>query len=342
MSQMIPTLDAKQILWLKFQDAWIKARPPGLDINITSLHGITDELGKTIHPAQIIRNKIQTGIGMYAQSLNRNDPKFNQGKPFEYDDGGVGKILDDYERSDQLLTISLTALTGISENMLGSEAKPNQLVQVTEMLIAGTHNRLQPIYQGVYQTKKSLIQSMACHIQDMAMFLPEGAVFYPEISQLKIAALRIGKDAKKYRYGVDIKLVATDQMNSIAFQNIQQSVAKGILSNSDALRAYGMIENGYYEECIEYLAYKERKAAENAANTQKEMIEANAQVNQQASQMSAQATAQKTQMEIEGKAMLEKMSKQLEILLDNNKAKNQMMIDDNKAKNDLFLQEQEA
>lgn len=338
-SQMIPTLDAKQILWLKYQDAWIKSRPPGMDINVTALMGVTDKEGNIIHPSEIIKSKVSTGIGMYAQTYNRNDPRHGtQGKPFEYDEGSVGLIVEKFAESDAKLDADLTTVSGITENMVGSEAKPNQLVRVTEMLIAGTHNRLQPIYNGVFQIKKETVSSMACQIQALAIHLPKSEPFYPEISDLKLQALRIGRDALKFKFGVVIKIIASDQMKQVITAAIAEQQAKGIMNASDALRVMGMIENGYYEEAERYLEYKEKKAAEMAAEAEQANMKMNQQAQESSIMLNAKAKADQLAQEGETKAMLEKLNANLQILIDNNKASNQMKVDDNKMRHEKEMQ----
>lgn len=341
-AQMIPTLDAKQILWLKYQDAWIKSRPPGMDINVSALVGVKDKDGKDINALDVITRKTSSGIGLYYQTFNRNDPKFGQqGPPFTYDDGSVGVIVEQYAQNDAVLDADLTKTTGITENMLGTEAKPNQLVQVTEMLIAGTHNRLQPVYNGVFQIKKEVIEGLCCQIQNLAAYVPKGEPFYPEISEFKKAALRIGRDSAKYQFGVSIKIVASDSMKQIIVATIAESQAKGILSPSDGLRVFEMVENGFYEEAQRYLSYKEKKAAEMQAENEQAMMKANAEMQAAAAKQAEDAKLASKQAEGSIEERLLKMQAELKILTDNNASANKQREDDNKYRNELIMQKRD-
>lgn len=340
-SQMVPTLDNVQISWIKFQDSWLKVVPPGWDIDFNMIRGIMmGDDTTTMDPFDVIEMKLQSGIGIFQREQNRNKVGYGaDGKAFEPTDTGIGKVLVDYKETRLLHQFELTDLTGITQDMLGANAKPNQLNGVTQMLLKGTHNRLQPIFNGVISLKERLAQGMCRQIHSLAMFLEPDEIFYPELSNMKIAALRIGRGAGKFRFNTRIRIRATEEMTQVLFQSIAQASAKGILSESDKLRLFDMIQNGYYEEAQRYMRYRERKMAEMAAKREQDAMKMNADMNAQAAQRQIEGQVTLEQVKGEMEQALAKIQSMLKIMEMQAETPETIQVDDNQAANELVLQE---
>ena len=341
-AQMIPCLNAKQIAWLRFQEAWVKMIPAGFNVDWNQISNIKTDSGGKLSWYDLISLKVKTGIGINLEPTNSKNPRAGRRSTnWEPTSSPIMEIIQAYQLTDQMLTDKLTKITGIAPDMLGQGAQPNQLVGVTEMIIAGTQNKLRPMLQGLLHVKERAAGNMALRIQMVARHsdLP----FYPEVSEFKQQILKIGKDLGKYRFGTKIEIEGSEKTKQDILAVAAKSVEKGQLKDSDYLFITRKLENGEYQYAQQYLEVKQAEYAEQAEQQQMALIEKNAETNNMAAQTQLQGTTQIEQMKGEIKAMLIDKQAEADKVVDGAlaqiKAMLQESLDDNKARNDLLLQD---
>lgn len=168
-SQCIATLDDLQITIMKLRAAWAKARPSGVDIEISALSDVRIG-GDKYDPWQLLAIYYNTGVRFWKKSLNPlNGLEVIGGMPPIQDNKGTS--LEEFNKffvAIDMYINQLREITGVAPVIDGSAPAPNQLPGVTKINLEGSNNVLRPIAVGYQYMKGTVSENLAYRHQLIA------------------------------------------------------------------------------------------------------------------------------------------------------------------------------
>ncbi len=152
--------DQVQLAWLKFQNAWAKARPDGYAYDETVL--INSTIGGKLTPDEIVKMSEQTGRLFYKSVNKRNHPTLspNAGNPIFPMPGGIGNALNEFVATWNLMINMLQELTGMTPQASASPLPSDTGKAVSEIQLAATSNVLEPVVNEYKRLKGSLAKTL--------------------------------------------------------------------------------------------------------------------------------------------------------------------------------------
>ena len=307
--RMIPHADEMQLAHLKLQQFMMKARPPGMSIEIGSMTSISIDGGdNSITPQEQIRLFDQTGNVIWKLL---DDSGFANGKPPVQElKNGV-----DINSFNALVLVYNTNLqqirdvTGVNEFRDGSTPDSKTLVGVQKMAVAASNTATKNIFEGYVSIIKRTAEDVVLAIQDLVRY-GEGIDRYENVfGSFNTETLKAIKDMPVHDFSISFDYTQDEEEKMILEQNIQASIASGELRIEDAI-AIRDIKNIKYAN--KFLMLRRKKYQQEKQAIDERNIELNAQAQAEASERAAAAEMQKD----EAKARLKQMEIQAQLEAD--------------------------
>lgn len=273
MEHMITIEDQIMFTYLRFQNAILKAPPPGLAIEVGSLTGL--KVGNALwKPLDSLTFYSHTGNLLYKlQPTEVLGGGTNAGKPFDELKGGLGTSIDDTVRTLEMLYRQLDILSGIDPiSSVSKSPTSKQGKAVTQIAVAATGNTLKPIYSGYLSMREGMYRTGTCMIQSIISGYDKDNINNNPYSRIVgpgySLAILIAMDHPPAEYGYIMEAKPTEQIMNDVRQAAQLAMTKGVIGYSDYLF---LIDNLNTDDGIKYarmfISHREAmyKEAENKA-----------------------------------------------------------------------------
>lgn len=286
--QMKPIADQIQITWLKLQNVILRARPKGIQIEITSLENVPiGASGDAMKPLQIVDMYNKTGNLVYRaiDDVGQGTPA----RPIEELNNGLGDEAQRYFQHIQSLIQTLRDITGFNELSDGSTPDPRTLKSVAQSAVESTNNSLAYIGISERQLANNLFESLGTRVCSLAK---RGKLqgYVQSIGRDSVDFIKVSSKVSLHTYGIFLRDVPDEEQR----QTLNQRMNLALQSNQITVADTFIIDNTpNLKQAEAILAYrielKRKKDMEQSAALQQQ----NSQAQVQASQ-AAEAAKQKT------------------------------------------------
>lgn len=294
-----PLADEFQILWLKYQQLVMAARPPGVFANLDALTAIPSAMQSgTYSLLDILDVFNKTGNLFYRTIDEAGNPI--QATPITPQDIGFSKDINTTLALMKNVILSLIReLTGVNEMVDASTPDPDMLVGNARIAVSGTNNAIQPIWSALKYIREELAKKLCGRLQSIAR---NGDIdmYDSSLGSASVSIIRITADMSMNEFGFLIEDHPTDEEAMFIEQQTANALAAGTILLEDANKIRG-IPN--LKLRANYLAMAtKRRTAEKQAQTIEQMqaqAQANAQSTMAATQSEMQLMQAKAQARIE-------------------------------------------
>jgi hypothetical protein len=275
-----PVFHQMQLAWLKFQNAWAKARPDGYAYDEAQL--INSTLGGKLTPDQIIKMSEQSGR-LFFKTVNARGMAAiapNAGAPVIQMPGGIGQALNEFVGSWNLMIDMLQELTGLSKQATASNMPAKTGKGVSEIALGATTNVMKPIINLYRDIKNMAAKNVILRGQIVFRHNEEIAKDYYDI--LGEANVEMIKTASKElsQYGINLVPRINDQMRMKIEQAAMDAMATdrnggaGITA-SEFVLIQSLLDQGANPKLIQgalamYIQRREKQKEESAKAAAKE------------------------------------------------------------------------
>ena len=301
--RMIPYEDQINLANLTFQMLLIKAKPPGIAIDIVGLidvaKGLGDADGAALKPMDVVR--IYEETGNYIYSSTGSESGFSNNKAITELQGGISRDLESLLKVHQYYRQLINEVIGDIYAQTNAQAPSEQLVGVQQNAIDATNNALATLYDAHLGLIKKTAQRVSLQIQDCIEY--DNEAFVNAIGQYSADILKVGKNLALSELGIDIYLMPDERQKARIEQLIQLGVQGGLLTPSDILRVEEQMETDVKlaGQLLAMLESKNQKAAQDAKNQD---VQNNMQSQMQSTQVASQLKQQEIQLETQAKIQL--------------------------------------
>lgn len=258
--RMIPHEDQINLAHLGFQTFLIKAKPPGVAVDIQGLLDAAKGLGETMKPLDVLKIYEATGNLVYS-SIGEDGTVINS-KVITELRGGVGDAIKGFMEVYQFERQLINEVIGYNSAVDASSPDSNALVGVQEHAIEATNNSLSPIFNALLRLINNANKRTALMIQDCIEHNNEA--FITAIGQHSTEVLEIGMKLAYVQMGIDIELIPNDEDKALINQQIQlgQMAVPPLLTPSDVIRINQVMKESVKlaAQLLVYLEEKNRKA----------------------------------------------------------------------------------
>lgn len=328
---MRPILDQVQLAWVKFQNAWAKARPDGWMYDESVL--INSTLGSKLKPDQLVRMAEQTGR-LFIKSTNKwNHATMspNAGNPLVHMPGGIGEAGTEFINTWNLMIGMLQEMTGLTPQASASPLPADTGKGVSEIALASTTNVLKPMVVTEYKKLKQSIAKTTL-LRGMLTFKFSKEICKDYYDILGETTVEILKTASKTAAQLGINLVpkTTAEIKQELKQAAQMAMQIGRdgipqLDFSEYLLILDLIEANASPDYIRGLMGKmimERQ--QKMEQDKQQLIKLQSDGNMQAAMVATEGEKEKLSFETQEKMKLSAFETQMKIIEDAFKTKNVM------------------
>lgn len=321
---VIPFLDRQQILWLKYQDALVKAHPGGYMINMRLLQNLEIK-GKNIDPLAAFEMFWKYGRGVYMDTPI--DGRYEGGAvlPISQIPGNYGQLLAVLSQEMEYIKGQIRDYTGIDPTTVGIASQGSTATEVS-MAKQGTNNILRPMIKAIFTVKRDWANYAAKTIQLMIRNVDACYKAYSNIAGEDVTSIlkEMERDGCEYGMTLDPKPSDDEMRSVIEAANAAMSQGRDGMSQIDLgqwMHIQERIMNGgNIKKLRRDIAFMIRKKEER----DQQMILERTQVQ---AQEQAKIAQQVKQLEMEQETMkIQARMQEIEA-----EARAQMMIDKNKA-----------
>jgi hypothetical protein len=320
MDRLIPYIDDYQLTMLKIQNFKNRAVPSGWWINLDMLENVAlSKGGKNMEPKELLQMFFETGV-LVGRGLQMDGSQYpgNIQPVIAIANTAAAELAMFYQ--DLLNTISaIEKMTGYNEITSG-EPNPKTLIPGYEIANQSTNDALYPLSWAEENISLRLAENVLCRTQQG---LKKGGVsgYAKAINSSTLKFIELDKGLSLREFGVMLEKKSTEQDRMWIMQQLQGDIANGFLSTADAIM---IINTHNAKQAMEILAYRVKKAKEQAQKYELQKLQAqsmgNAQVaqaaeaaKQQTKMMELQADIEKHQMIIMGELKKKEMELQAQI-----------------------------
>lgn len=327
---MIGPLDQIQLTYLKMQAALAAARPAGLAIDISTLNNVAYG-GKTLGPLELLKISNQTGNVLYSATTHKGyQPQATGYKPIQELQGGVGQSLNEFILYMERQIMMIQDITGINRVAAAGNPASGDLVGISEMSMQATITALKPLINRYVAIKEKMCENAVLRIQLLVKVNGRyKGGYYTALGQSTTQILDIGSEINNAMYNIRIQARPSAEEKARILTAAQTSLQAGKnglvgISTSDYLILSRFVDNGMLKLAEVYLAFQERKAAENQDRIAKENIQLQQQGNAELKQIEAQSAQALLAMQRENYQIEMKLKTDSQIAIDNNAHQNRM------------------
>ncbi len=281
--RLIPHEDQINLIHQKQQQFLIKAKPPGIKIDLEGMENITVAMGSgAMTPIDITKMYEQTGSYVF-RSKDKAGNVINS-SVIEQLDNGIGRgFMELFQAYNQELQ-KMNDVIGFNSATDGSTPDPKSLVGVQKLSLNATNSALRPLNFAFIRLIERVSKRLTLMIQDSIEF--ENQAFINSIGNQATSLIEYGKDIAMNEFGIKVELLPDEEERAQINQDISTALSNKEIKLSDAymVRQVGRQNTKLAEQ---FLILREKKNIEDA----KAEAENNAKVNGEEQTKSAQAAA---------------------------------------------------
>lgn len=288
--RMIPHEDQINLANLKMQAIMIKAKPPGVAVDIRGLMDAAKGLGKNTEPLDIVKIYEQTGNYIYSSIAEEGDV-INSRVVTELR-GGLSDAMRDYLSVYQFEKNLINEVIGINPYIDPTAAKSETGLGVQDNAVQATNNALRPLFNEFLGLVEVIAKEMALMIQDSLEY--NNQAFINAIGTYATKTLEYGRKLAMVQMGIKIELLPDEKEKMEVVQMMQLGIQSGTLMSSDVFRINQVMKQDV-KLASKLLSFLENKNRKNKMQESMQLQQQNAEVQAQAAQQAAQAQLQATQ-----------------------------------------------
>lgn len=309
MEMLIPYLDDYQLTMLKIQNWKNRAVPSGWWINLDMLENVAlSKGGAAMQPKELLQMFFETGI-MVGRSLDgAGNPIAGNIQPvIPMENSSMSELIGFYQ--DILNTVnSIEKMVGWNDITNGNP-NPKTLVPGYEIANMSTNDALYPMAFSEKWLSEKLAEDVLCRMQQG---IKKGGIsgYAPALNTNVLRFIEISPSIALREYGIKLEEKTTDEQKMWILQQVQQDIMNGFLDTSDAIL---IINTHNAKQAQEILAYRVKKAKQNAAQQKIKELQTQNEGAIEATKISQQTAMQQMQMQIQADLQKEMMRIQGEI-----------------------------
>jgi len=289
--RMIPHEDQINLINLKTQQLLIKAKPPGVAIDLEGMDTIVAGMGNPnnakMDAIEITKMYEQTGSYTF-RSRDKNGQAIN-GRVIDPLENGIGKdfavLFAAYNNELQKMNDVIGYNSAVDASSPDSEA----LVGTQKMAVQASNNALRPIFTYANDLIVRQVRRIALMIQDSIAYNNEA--FIGAIGAYSTETLNYGKKIAFNQFAIDIEMLPDDEERMQLEGLINLGIEQGVLMPSDVVRVRAVLKEDV-KSAAQLMVLLEEKNRKNAEASKMADIEANGQMQMQSAQVAAQSNAE--------------------------------------------------
>lgn len=294
------TVDELQQTKIKIQQFIAKAKPNGIWIDVDGLLELDLGDGQVFSPLDLVKYYDDTGNLLGTSRLS--DGGYNPGAmPIKELNNGQIAGLEQLMNAYNFQLMQFRDAIGISEGVDGRMPHPDTPVAIQQQLEASSSTVTQYLLDAQLKITQKLAEAITLRLKDIFEFsnLKEG--YMNAIGKMNMSVVESLHDISLRDLGIKIKLKPSAQERAMLEQNIQNEIAKGTLTTSDAI---DLRKISNLSLANEMLKLRRKKNEELLHKRKLEEIQATGQANAQASEVQVQAKLKEMEMKYQGEAQL--------------------------------------
>lgn len=326
---MIQPLDQVQLGWIKMQNVMAMAPPPGLAVDIGTLNNVT--VGDIKTPLELFKLRNQTGNLLYSATTHKGyAPQATGYRPIQELQGGAGQALNDCILQIERGLVMIQDITGINRVAAAGNPNPNDLVGTSELSLQASITALQPLFGQYESIKERFCQNATLRIQLLVKINGTYEVgYFQALGISNTQMLKIGSEINNAMFNIRIQARPSAEERREILEAAQVSLQTGRngqigITTSDYLVLVNFVNQGMLKMAQVYLAFRERKAQEDAQKIAMQNNQQQIEGNKMLEQQKAQAAKELLQLQQEMKKLETDLTTQSTIQIDNNKHEHRM------------------
>jgi len=325
MERLIPYIDDYQLTMLKIQNWKNRSVPSGWWINMDMLENVAkNKGGSNMTPKEVLQMFFDSGIIIGRMLDDAGNPLPGNIQPVIAMQNSVMAELVGFFQDLQNTVMTIEKMTGYNDITSGNP-NPKTLVPGYELANQSTNDALFPLSYAEQNLCLRLAEDVFCRMQQA---IRKGKVsgYAPYKSALGANTLRfieLNEQLSLRDYGIELQQQGTAEEKQWVFQMVQQDIAQGFLDTSDAI---SVIYTKNPKQAVSILAYRVKKAKQEAQKNQLQIVQANNEGSQQAAALAAQMTAAQKQMDYDHELRKLEIETQKEVVITQMKIESQERI----------------
>jgi len=302
-NRCIATVDEIMITIYKMRNANLKAKPKGVNIDISALTNITLG-GDKLNPMEVLKILREEGDLIYRGRVAANGmPLAGAGEPVSERNGGIGEYLRELLMYYTSKVNELRELTGLSNIVDSSNPNPEQLVGTAKIAQEAADDVLRPLIVAYKINKRHCTENLAMRWQFLSNWFPDKIKeLADETGQAWARIFSIGSEMAYYKYGFSFDTEVNPQMIADTKQAAQIALQGGqnqgpLITYQDYFMITKLIEEGNYKLARLYLAHAQERKKQEDAKIQAENSAQNSKTQQLAEAAKAEAESNRIQLE---------------------------------------------
>ena len=300
--RMIPFEKQLNLAHLKFQQFLIKAKPPGLAINLRGLEQVVKGLGKDskINPTEITKLYDETGNFIFYDFDEVTGQSVNI--PFKELQGGISAAFRELIEVHNHYINLMNQVVGFNNATDASTPDKEALVGVNQMAAQATFDCLRPIKMAVTNVLNRATRKVARTAQLQIKYGDDDA-YREAIGDVAVEILKAGADTPLCDSAISIEIAPDDNDIKALEGAINFSIQAGTLKAGYAALVRQQAKKDV-KLASQLLVLMENKTAKEKQQESLQLQQQNGQVQIQSSQAASQAKLQELQAEAQIKASL--------------------------------------
>jgi len=290
--RIIPYVDQMQQIHIKLQQLIAKARPNGIYIDVAGLNEINIGDGNVLTPLEAVKIYDETGNVLGSSLTQEGDFNYGREPIRELKNGvidGLDRLIGAYNHYLNLLRDAI----GVPQGADASMPHPDTLVGVQQQVALNSNTATRHILDSALNITERLGESLALRLKDIFLYSNLKKAYINAIGKTNVEILKAIKNYHLHDLGINIELKPDVQEKQYLEANINQALAKDLISLDDAIDIRNISNIKLANELL-----KTRRVRRNKEKIEheKSMEEMRAQTAERATMASAQAESQKIQV----------------------------------------------
>lgn len=290
--RIIPYVDQMQQIHIKLQQMIAKARPNGIYVDVAGLNEIAMGDGNALTPMELIKIYDETGNVLGASVTQEGD--FNYGKqPIqELKNGvidGLDRLINVYNHYMNLVRDAI----GIPQGADATMPHPDTLVGVQQQVALNSNTATRHILDGALNISERLGEAISLRLSDIFEYSDLKEIYTNAVGKINVKTLEALKDYHLHDLGIHIVLKPDVQEKQYLEANINQALAKDLITLDDAIDIRNISNIKLANELLKTRRIRREKSRREEAMQMEEM---RGQTQERAAMASAQAESQKIQV----------------------------------------------
>lgn len=275
-----PAFHHCQLMWLKFQNAWAKAKPDMIAYDESLL--VNSVVGQKITVDQFIKMSEQSGRLVFKTRDARGQVQLaaNASGPVVQVPGGIGKAGQDFVESWNVLQSLLMELTGMTPQTVAGSIPERTGKAVSEIAVSSTNNIMRPMINAYRSAKLRASQNVL--MRGKIVFKHNEQIckdYYDILGKDMVEVLKITSNKSASQYGIKlvprINDVIREKMEAAAIEAMATDRNGGVgITYNEYLLILNLLDQGANPKLIQgalgmFIQRRMKQKSEEAAANQK-------------------------------------------------------------------------